>query len=51
MDEPLFGGTSRREMVLQRFASAFLVTAASATLSIALVQAVRTGVFVHALLG
>ncbi|KAJ2351033.1 hypothetical protein IWW50_004766 [Coemansia erecta] len=51
MDEPLFGGTSRRELLVERFANAFIVTAASLTLAIALVQAVRTGVYVHALLG
>ncbi|KAJ2077439.1 hypothetical protein H4R24_005129 [Coemansia sp. RSA 988] len=51
MDEPLFGGISRREMVVERFANAFIITIASATLLAALVQGVRSGQFLHALLG
>ncbi|KAI9474564.1 hypothetical protein BX667DRAFT_498852 [Coemansia mojavensis] len=51
MDEPLFGGISRREMIIERFASAAIISIAAVTLLLGLIQAVRTGVFQHALLG
>ncbi|KAJ2806640.1 hypothetical protein H4R21_000784 [Coemansia helicoidea] len=51
MDEPLFGGASRREVMIERFANAFIGTAASATLAAGLVQGVRRGEPLHALLG
>ncbi|KAJ2805888.1 hypothetical protein H4R20_001910 [Coemansia guatemalensis] len=51
MDEPLFGGISRREMVVERFANAFIISIASATQLAALVQGVRSGQFLHVLLG
>ncbi|KAJ2159354.1 hypothetical protein GGF46_003101 [Coemansia sp. RSA 552] len=51
MDEPLFGGVSRRELLVERFANASIITASSLTLVASLVQSVHTGVFLHALLG
>ncbi|KAJ1729795.1 hypothetical protein LPJ61_003349, partial [Coemansia biformis] len=51
MDEPLFGGVSRREMMVERFANTCIIVATTATLAAGLVQGVRTGVALHALLG
>ncbi|KAJ2389996.1 hypothetical protein H4S02_002090 [Coemansia sp. RSA 2611] len=51
MDEPLFGGVSRREILAERFATTAVLGTASATLAAALVQSVRAGDARHALLG
>ncbi|KAJ2784895.1 hypothetical protein H4R18_000820 [Coemansia javaensis] len=50
MDEPLFGGASRRELAVERFAGGFMVAAAVATLATGLTQGVRAGVALHPLL-
>ncbi|KAI9506818.1 hypothetical protein GGI25_000149 [Coemansia spiralis] len=47
MDEPLFGGISRREIFIERFANAFIITVTLLTLLAALLQSVRTGVYLH----
>ncbi|KAJ2397356.1 hypothetical protein GGI23_003567, partial [Coemansia sp. RSA 2559] len=51
MDEPLFGGISRREIFIERFANALVISTTMATLLAAAVQAARTGAYVHVLLG
>ncbi|KAI8325307.1 hypothetical protein GQ54DRAFT_6116 [Martensiomyces pterosporus] len=51
MDEPLFGGISRREMLVERYANTFIITIAFATVVVSLVQGVLSGVFLHVLLG
>ncbi|KAJ1735072.1 hypothetical protein GGI11_002011 [Coemansia sp. RSA 2049] len=51
MDEPLFGGISRREIFIERFANAFIISTTMGTLATSVVQAVRTGVYMHTLLG
>ncbi|KAJ1935345.1 hypothetical protein FBU59_005416 [Linderina macrospora] len=51
MDEPLFGGTSRRDLAIERFGSLYTVVVSMLTLVLALVRGVQTGVALHALLG
>ncbi|KAJ1950370.1 hypothetical protein EC988_004412 [Linderina pennispora] len=51
MDEPLFGGTSRRDLVIERFGSVYTVAVAVLMLTLSLVRGVQTGVVLHALLG
>ncbi|ORX69974.1 hypothetical protein DL89DRAFT_292656 [Linderina pennispora] len=51
MDEPLFGGTSRRDLVIERFGSVYTVAVAVLMLTLSLVRGVQTGVALHALLG
>ncbi|KAJ2738085.1 hypothetical protein GGI20_006327 [Coemansia sp. BCRC 34301] len=51
MDEPLFGGISRREIFIERFANVFIIAISLATVTYSLVSSVHTGVVLHALLG
>ncbi|KAJ1998850.1 hypothetical protein GGI04_004821, partial [Coemansia thaxteri] len=51
MDEPLFGRVSRREVLVERFANAFIASISVATVAASLIRAVNTGILTHALLG
>ncbi|KAJ2332321.1 hypothetical protein GGI00_002839 [Coemansia sp. RSA 2681] len=51
MDEPLFGGISRREIFIERFANAFIITISLGTVTASLISSVYTGTVLHILLG
>ncbi|KAJ1724741.1 hypothetical protein LPJ53_001024 [Coemansia erecta] len=50
MDEPLFGGLSRRDMLIDRFANAYIITITLLTLLVSLYRTFTTGTWQHTLL-
>ncbi|KAJ2818192.1 hypothetical protein GGI24_005171, partial [Coemansia furcata] len=51
MDEPLFGGISRREIFIERFANAYIISISLVTAAASVVRSIHTGSFLHVFLG
>ncbi|KAJ2370034.1 hypothetical protein IW150_005009 [Coemansia sp. RSA 2607] len=51
MDEPLFGGRSRRDMLIDRFLGGYITVLALVTLAASVYGAYASGVWTHVLLG
>ncbi|KAJ2782187.1 hypothetical protein GGI15_002985 [Coemansia interrupta] len=51
MDEPLFGGRSRRDMLIDRFATPYILTISLLTLLVSLYRTYLTNAWPHTLLG